>query len=528
MSMSANDYPQAVVAPRKKRLPLIWFVPLIALLVGIGLVVKTTMQRGPAILVSFKSADGIEAGKTKVRYKNVEIGVVERVDLARDHDKVEVFVRMSKSADSLLVDDTRFWVEKPRVSGTTVEGLGTLLSGAFIGMDIGKAEARRKEFVGLERPPLVTFSEPGQRFTLRARQLGSLDSGSPVFYRRVAVGQVVRYEMDATGKGVDVEIFVKAPYDRFVNAQTRFWEASGIDFEMSAQGLRVDTQSFNSILAGGVAFETRGNPDLAEPAGADAVFRLYERRSEAMAQDEFDAIPMRLIFNESVRGLSVGAPVDFRGIEAGRVSAIGGFFDKEKGLIEMTVDIDLFPDRLKMVNPKRQQKAPNIRQAMDMLVSGGLRAQLRTGNLVSGQLLISLDYFKGSKKAAIDWNRDLPIFPTTPGSLVSLEEQAMDMMKSLNAMLKKFHGLPLDQMTGEVRGVIKSLDQSILTLDRTLNGVERTLQGIDRQLAEDSALQMDLRDTLREVERTAVEARTWLDYQSRHPESLLFGKPQEE
>jgi paraquat-inducible protein B len=520
MTDISNEYPTAITVRGRRGIPLVWLVPLVAILVGVGLVVKTAMERGPGIVVTFKSADGIEPGKTKVRYKNVEIGTVERVDLARDRDKVEVSVQMNKSAAAFLVEDTRFWVEKPRIRGTTVEGLGTLLSGAFIGMDIGKSDQRRREFVGLDQPPLVTFTEPGQRYRLHANQLGSIESGSPVFYRRVGVGQVVRYEMDAEGKGVDIEIFIKAPYDRFIHAQTRFWEASGIDLEMNAQGIRVDTQSLNSILAGGIAFETSGKLDEVSPVTVDTKFFLHQRKADAIAIDDFDAIPMRLIFNESVRGLSVGAPVEFRGIEAGRVTAIGGFFDKRQGIVKMTVDIALFPNRLRVINVRQQKGIPNFRKTMDLLVSGGLRAQLRTGNLVSGQLMISLDFFKGSPQARIDWSDEPPVFPTTVGSLVDLEARAVELMKTANRLLKKLEAVPLDQLSEDVRTVINSLDRSIHTLDKTL-------QGVDRQLAEDSALQMDLRETLHEVERTAAEARNWLDYQSRHPESLLMGKPKE-
>ena len=518
---SQDDYPSALVEPRKRGIPLIWLVPLLAILVGLGLVAKTAMQRGPDIVVTFRTADGIEPGKTKVRFKNVEIGTVERVDLVGANHDVDVTIRMSKSAAPLLVDDTRFWVEKPRVSGTNIEGLGTLLSGAFIGMDIGKSEVRRRSFVGLERIPIVRFTEPGQSFLLRANQLGSIDSGSQVHYRRVAVGQVVRYEMDKQGKGVDIEIFIKAPYDRFVNAETRFWEASGFDVEMNAHGIRLDSQSLNSILAGGIAFETRGNPEKAGPTTPETKFRLFERRMDAMAVEDSDAIPMRLIFNESVRGLSVGAPVDFRGIEVGRVTSIDAFIDKGMGIIKMTVDINLLPNRLRIINQQKQKESITFHKAMDLLVSGGLRAQLRSGNLVSGQTLISLDYFKGSTQAKIDWSGDLPVLPTIPGSLVGLEEQATELMKSVNALLKKLQNVPLDQLTEEVRTVVNSLDKSIQTLDKTLNS-------IDRQFAEDSPLQMDLRNALREVERAAGEARAWFDYQSRHPESLIMGKPKEE
>ena len=240
-----------------------------------------------------------------------------------------------------------------------------------------------------------------------------------------------------------------------------------------------------------------------------------------MAVEDSDAIPMRLIFNESVRGLSVGAPVDFRGIEVGRVTSIDAFIDKGMGIIKMTVDINLLPNRLRIINQQKQKESITFHKAMDLLVSGGLRAQLRSGNLVSGQTLISLDYFKGSTQAKIDWSGDLPVLPTIPGSLVGLEEQATELMKSVNALLKKLQNVPLDQLTEEVRTVVNSLDKSIQTLDKTLNS-------IDRQFAEDSPLQMDLRNALREVERAAGEARAWFDCQSRHPESLIVGKPKEE
>lgn len=516
-----DEIPTAVVERRKTRWSLVWLVPLIALLMGVGLVVRTAMQRGPDIEVTFRTADGIEPGKTKVRYKNVEIGAVERVELADDMQKVKAVIRMSKSAKPLLVEDARFWVERPRVSGTNIEGLGTLLSGAFIGMDIGKSAKARQSFDGLDRPPLVKFTEPGRTFQLRAEQLGSLDSGSQIYYRRVAVGQVVRYEMEKDGHGLNFEIFIKAPYDRFVNSETRFWEASGVDVEFSAQGFRVESQSLNAILSGGIAFETRGNPSKAKPVEPDTSFRLYEKKADALKFEDTEVVPMRLVFNESVRGLSEGAPVDFRGIEIGRVSSIGASVEQKTGQILMIVDIDLFPNRLRSIDVKQRGKAVSVREGMDLLVAGGLRGQLRTGNFVSGQLLVSLDYFKGTPKAAVKWDSDPPILPTIPGSLVKFEQQAADLIQLVGELVKKLESLPLEQISEDVRTTVKSLDNTLKTVDTTLKTV-------DRQLADDSMLQQDLRDTLREVSKAAAEARALLEYQSRHPEALIQGKAKEE
>ncbi len=525
-----NDYAEAVVESKKKHWSLVWLVPLIAILAGIGLVARTIMEQGPDIVVTFKTADGIEAGKTKVRYKSVEIGVVEHVGLSDDFGKIKATIRMSKSAEPLLVEDARFWVEKPRISGTSIEGLGTLLSGAFIGMDSGKSTHSQRSFEGLDRPPLITFTEPGRQFRLHASQLGSLDTGSQVFYRRVAVGQVVDYDMDKDGRGVSVDIFIKAPYDRFVNSETRFWEASGVDVELNARGIRVDTQSLNAILAGGIAFETRGNPDKIKPVEANNNFRLFERRNEAMTLDDTEVVRMRLVFNESVRGLSEGAPVDFRGIEIGRVVEIGGYIDPKQGhTVFMTVDVDLFPDRFRAINVKRdKERQVSEKEIIDSLVAGGLRAQLRTGNLVSGQLFVSLDFFKNAPKTAIKWDEKPPVLPTIPGSLVGFEQQVADLLQSANGLIKKLQALPLEQLSGDARTAMQSLDKALKTADGTLKKAEGTLQNADRILSEDSALQQDLRDALREVSRAAAEARVVLDYQSRYPESLIKGKPQEE
>lgn len=512
MSQSA-DFPSPVVEPKKKGLSLVWLVPLIAILVGAGLVVRTLMERGPDITVSFKNADGIEPGKTKVRYKSVEIGVVERVELSSDLEKIHAHVRMSKSVTPLLVEDVRFWVERPRVSGTNVEGLGTLLSGAFIGMDIGKSKKAERSFNGLDRPPLVTFSEPGTHYKLRARQLGSLDSGSQIYYRRVAVGQVVRYEMDENGRGLDIEIFIKAPYDRFVNAETRFWEASGVDVELNASGLRVDMQSLNAILSGGIAFDTRGDPDKAAPADKDAVYRLFARRDVAMAMEDDEVVTMRMAFNESVRGLNIGAPVDFRGIDIGKVTWIGGEVDQAKGVVQMVVDVELYPNRLRQINVKQARKMP-FKEGINALVSGGLRAQLRTGNMISGQLFVALDFFKDGPKAAVDWSAKPPVIPSIPGSLARIEQQLQGMMQSANALLQKLNALPLDQLSADAGAAMRSLDA--------------TLKSIDRQLNDDSMVQQDLRDSLRELSKAAAEARVFLEYQTRYPEALIKGKAKEE
>jgi paraquat-inducible protein B len=318
--------------------------------------------------------------------------------------------------------------------------------------------------------------------------------------------------MDKEGTGVNIEAFIKAPYDRFINSETRFWEASGFDVELNSSGFRVETQSLNSILSGGIAFETRGDPKDAAPIGKNPTFRLFEQKTLAMALEDTDSLPLRLLFNESVRGLVVGAQVDFRGIPVGQVTRIAGQTNSKTSTVQMVVDVVLHPNRLR--NISIQKKKMGAQDGLNFLVAGGLRAQLRTGNLLSGQLFVSLDFFKGIPKAAMDWKASPPLLPTIPGPMEKFEGQIVDILQSTTELLHKLKALPLDELSQDARATIQSLD--------------KTLKSVDRQLADDSLLQEDLRSSLREVGKAAAEANALLEYLSRHPEALLKGKPKEE
>ena len=243
--------------PRKRwHIQWIWLVPVVAVLVGIWLAVQAVLSQGPTITISFKTGEGLEAGKTKIKFKDVDIGVVKRVALSKDYKTVVATAELTRDATDMLVDDTRFWVERPRVTGGNVSGISTLLSGAFIGMDVGRGKQERRDYTGLEVPPVFASDVPGREFVLNASNLASLDVGSPVYFRRLRVGQVTSYELDKNGGGITLHIFVNAPYDRYVKSDSRFWEAGGIDVALGTDGVKINTQSLVSILIGGLAFET--------------------------------------------------------------------------------------------------------------------------------------------------------------------------------------------------------------------------------------------------------------------------------
>lgn len=508
------ELPRSRTVPRKQRRPsLVWIVPIVAALAGAWVAVTRILAEGPTITIGFRSAEGLEAGKTKVRYNGVEVGTLTNIRLSDDHESVIATVQMEPKTEGFLVDDTRFWVVRPRVSGASISGLGTLISGAYVRMDIGQARDKRRAFVALETPPVVMRDVPGRYFVLKTPDLGSLDGGTPIFYRRLQVGEVISYELDADGRSLTVKAFVQAPYDQYVTPQTRFWHASGLDVSMSATGLSVQTQSLMSILIGGIAFETPGSATAEAPAAENTSFLLHRDRTEAFRAPERDPLVVRLTFKQSVRGLTVGAPVEFRGIQVGQVVDVGAEVDGKTLEISVPVTVHLEGARFGVrFTDLAAGEDPDVlrRRLWDALVAHGVRAQLRSGSLLTGALFVSFDPVPDAPPASIDWNAKPLEFPTVPGALEGIEA-------SLASIVKKIDQLPLKQIGDDVTKVLVQLDQ-------TLASARGTLDSAGKLVAPNSALETQLGTTLQEVSRAARAVRVLGDYLERHPESLLRGK----
>lgn len=535
--------PEAVPEAKKRySLQLVWLIPIVAAVIGGTLAVRTYLQKGPTITISFKTGEGLEAGKTKIKYKDVEVGLVRDVAIAKDITHVIATVELRREVTPYLVEDTNFWVERPRISGGAVTGLGTLMGGSFIGVDVGRSKQSQRVFKGLEEAPAVSMDVPGSYFQLYSADLGSMEIGSPVYFRRIQAGQVVSYELDKHGKGVNIKVFVAAPYDKHVRANTRFWNASGVDLTMDANGLKFDTQSLISILIGGIAFQTLDENGEAPPTSANTAFTLFATHEEAMKNRDTISQSFVMFFKESVRGLSLGAPVDFRGLTVGEVSAIHVAHDARSKEVDMLVEMRIYPERLRSRVVGAVPDPEEYRAILNELVAHGMRAQLKSGNLLTGQLIVALDFFPNAPKANVNWATNPPHFPTTPGSLV-------EMQATLMQMAKKLEKLPLDEMVADVRMVLQSLDLTVKDADKlvqrinadvvpgvrmtmeearkTLDEGRKTLGAAKMTLSADAPLQQDLRVTLRELARTAQSLRVLTDYLERHPESLILGKQED-
>lgn len=519
---------------RRWNVSLVWLVPLVAIAIAASLLVRSVFLTGPRVEIEFKSADGVEAGKTEVRYKEVIIGKVVSVSLRDDRKRVVVVVQLDRSAAKFAVVDTSFWVVRPRIGTAGISGLGTLLSGAYIGTDAGISTDSRNEFVGLEAPPFVLRGEPGSVYVLKVDDLGSLDVGSPVFHKRTPVGRVVGYTLDPDRDELSMKIFVEAPYQKLVSRDSRFWNASGIDLTLNSGGLSINTQTLASILAGGIAFDSPPDAPRVAMAPENTVFRLFSDRRAALARPDGDAVTVRMVFDQSARGLAPGAAVDLLGVDIGRVRTVALQYDGMRKRFPVEVVADIYPLRLGSVRTALMKDAGGgDKVVLQRLVSNGLKAQLRTGNLLTGQLFVALDFVPGSTTIAssamlaADGSVRLP---TTPGTLSEIQPQIAE-------IVQKISKIPFDEIGRDLRSTLASTSNAITRLtpeaqkalvevQRTLARTQTSLDNLDRNVIDANApVQRGLDDTLQELQRTARALRVLSDYLQQHPESLLRGKP---
>ena len=551
----SNDVPQlkgvpeADIRTQKRRISIVWLVPLVAVVIGGWLVYKAISEKGPTITITFKSADGLEAGKTKIKYKDVEVGRVDSIVLSKDLSHVIVKAEFVKGSKTYLSQNTRFWVVRARVAAGGISGLGTLFSGAYIGIDPGKPGTPTTHFQGLEAPPVVTTNLPGSHFVLRAPSLGSLNIGVPVFFRRIEVGQVVSYQLDEDGQAVTVKVFVHDPHHELVRKNTRFWNASGLDVAIGADGIRVDTESLVSLMIGGIAFDTPVNMEPGEAAQENDIFDLYRNRESISEKTYAQKKKWLLHFDSGVRGLQIGAPVEFLGILIGQVLDVNLEFDADKEAFSIPVLIELEPDRIKSTG-ELPEGAEN-QKVMDYLVTKGMRAQLKTGSLITGQLLVAIDMHPEAPPAKINWDGRYPELPTVPTAMAEITT-------SLTQMLRKFEKLPIEQIGGDLRDTIAGakrlinsaeLESSIRALNETLVQAQKFVAALNKGIAPElkiavsnfntaliqaekltkslnSNVAPQLDRTLKELQAAARSIKVWAAYLERNPEALIRGKGQ--
>jgi paraquat-inducible protein B len=512
----------------RRRISTVWLVPLIALLIGGWLAFRAWSERGPRITISFEGAEGLTAGQSKVKYKDVEVGKITAITLSPDWSRVVLTVEIHRHAAGLISQNSRFWVVRPRIGIGGVSGLGTLLSGAYVAIDPGRPGEWSDEFTGLEEPPIVTARQQGRSFTLRAQKLGSINVDSPVLFRHLRVGEVTGYELEKSGEAVDIHIFVHGQYAQLVHKDSRFWNAGSFDVSIGASGVHAGADSAVAMLFGGVSFESPTSLGSGEPAPEGHVFALFPSHSQIDERVYLNRRYYVVHFNESVRGLARGAAVEFRGIQVGEVEDIRLDFDAARVEGQVTVLVVLEPERLKLLGKATEQ----VDDVLAKLVSKGLRAQLRMGSLLSGSLFVDLDFYPRASKAALGTYGSYRTIPATASSMGAL-------LGDLSALLERLHGLPLEEIAQEVRTGLPMVKETLKELQRllqrtsgetvpkvgaALEQAQRTLARVEAAMGPGAPVQQDLRRALEELSNAARSLKGLADTLERRPESLLRGK----
>jgi paraquat-inducible protein B len=524
-----DSVPEVLVEPHRG-LPLVWLIPAVALVAAAWLAWTTFSNEGPTITISFESASGLEPGKTRIKYRDVPLGVVQGVGLSEDLSHVIVTAQMDKSAEAHLKEGTEFWIENARVTASGISGLGTLVSGAYIGVKPGDG-APTREFQGEEEPPVLQVTVPGTRFTLHSNKRGSISASSPIYYRGIQVGEVLGSSLTEDANEVRVFAFVRAPYDKMVKKSTRFWNAGGIDVTVGAAGVKVRTESVVSLLVGGLTFETPGGAKSDPPAPENHDFPLYTSYDDIAEAGYTQKVRYLLNFTGSVAGLEPGAPVTFRGMKIGVVESLELEINTTDYSVRVPVVVEIQPERAHIVGG---QAIDESRDRMEVFIEKGLRAQLRSGSLLTGSLLVALDFFPDEppkKMEEVDGNF---VIPTVPSTIEQLTEKA-------SAFFNDLASAPVAELVTELRKTVMSVDallnspglkKSIDDLSPLLESIRQTsdsakitLQGAGTMVGDDSALRHDLLRMLTELTEMARSVRTLTDYLERNPNSLIFGKP---
>lgn len=550
--MNENKFPDVpeAVTDESRGLSVIWLIPLIAILVAGWLGYKTYTERGPEITIIFDEAEGLEPGQTRIKYKDVNVGKISKVGLTRDLSKVKVTARLNANMSEHLNADSRFWIVRPRISSSGISGLSTLISGIHIAMDPGEGEMAAYQFTGLSSPPEIQSTAEGSRYTLTADSLGSLDRGAPVYYRQIQVGEVTQYTLAADGQSININIFINAPYDKLVNDNTRFWNASGFNLELGTSGITAEMESLGTLISGGIAFETPISL-ISQNSKTDRTnFALHSTYAESK-EKPYQATELYVMyFDGSLRGLSKGATVEFRGIEVGTVLDIDVRLNPDTLDVEAPVLVELHPETVtKNVGPQP------VAEILENWFRRGLRAQLSTSNLLTGSLYIDLVLAPDAEAFRPHARNNVAVFPTIPAEFDRLTETA-------SATLEKINQIPIVEISNQLLQTVQSINtlvdsgaadstvgtlnsamanlneliaslktslpQTTENLDQTMIHLQQSLSGLDNLIGPDSGFGYELHDMVSGLKNTSRSLDSLLRQLENRPNALIFGGAQSE
>lgn len=486
-----SDPVRAERRPQRSLSP-IWIVPLVALLIGAWMIYDNLSKLGPSITLIMDNAEGIEAGKTLIKTRNVEVGRVEKVSLSDDLNHAEITARMSPQAESMLSEDTRFWVVKPRIGREGVSGLGTVLSGAYIQLLPGSSEVSKEIFDVLEQPPVAPPDAAGLRINLISQVGNAISTGDPVTYQGYTVGRVEDSHFDPEKREMRHRLYIQSPYEVLVTNTTRFWTASGLDVRLDSEGFRVNVASFESLIGGGITFGVPENASIGRQAKEGANYVLFNDEDSAKEGRYGQYLEYVMLVDDTVRGLSPGAPVEYRGVRIGTVVSVPWNFTAPQpdSLSRFAIPVLIRIEPQRFDDTEQDVNTEQWQQRLERMFDHGLRASLKAGNLLTGALFVDLNFYKD----AVPFQRmtfvEKQVFPTTSGGFAQIEQKVSNLLDKLNKL--------------QIEPVLDTLNQTLASTQKTMEKVNGIAASVDALLADPATSQLpdNVNTTMRQLRDT--------------------------
>jgi paraquat-inducible protein B len=470
---------------QRTQISAVWILPIVALLLGVWAVIYSVQSEGPRVEVRFETAQGLVEGKTEVRFLDVNVGFVEDIRFGNNHGEIVVALRLDPDVEDLLREDTRFWLVTARLGTTSISGLDTLLSGAYITMAPGESPNPADSFVALPEPPLTPPGAPGMHIKLLSSEAPSLGRGDAVLFQGYKVGRVEDLEFDSELKKIRYTLFVDAPHHKLIDSSVRFWDVSGITISAGADGFEISTGSLNTILLGGVAFGTPPGIGVGRDVLSGSEFKLYKNYKSILQNPYQYGVYYVVQFEQSLRGLHPGAPVEYRGIKLGFVERVmvTELLSQAQSYKGNPVPVLLYLEPGRVAGKDSQVWADNLEEIISKGVENGLRATLLSGSMLTGSLYVSIDYYPDEPAEVVGAFEGYSTIPTVVGGFSRLEAQ-------LSAIVEKVNKLPLED-------TVKGANLAIAELTTTISALREVIENDKTQ-----SLTAELHQTLTEVRHT--------------------------
>lgn len=451
------------------RISAIWIIPIVTLIIGVWMVYTHFSEQGKSITLLANDASGIIAGKTVIKSRSVDIGIVEAVTLSNDYKEVVIQGRLHKKMEPLLKNDSIFWIVKPQIGREGITGLGTLLSGVYIELNPGKDTSafHEKPFYLSDKPPLSSLTAAGIRVNLESDQNGVIPEGASVMFRGFRVGNVETSNFDIITRKMKYQLFIAKPYDVLVTENVRFWKEGGINLSLSSQGANLEIPTIDVLLSGGISFDVPEGAKFGEPIQELITYTLYEDKRSIKDSQYTKYHEFLLFFTDSISGLNEGAPVEYRGIRLGTVSRVPFYIKEMMGSTSILsynipVLIRIEPERLSHM----MDESVDLANLLIREQGNGLRAALKPANIFTGSLYIDLDFYselsgiasREESKQQYGYDRIL----TVPTGLSQLQAKLMQ-------TLDNFNKLPLDQTFNEFNLSLQKSQKLIESLTTIVN-----------------------------------------------------------